>query len=332
LPWLAPGTAALVALARCGSAEVWLRVRTDPGAVLLLAPCLSDESPDISSAVLATALRRLDAPAASFVDWSRPDVVPVYRAAIAFARLAESLARTTGACDPFRAWAAGLLAPLGWLAVAAVEPEAVNECLREPVYADDLPRVQRQLWRIDAHAIARRLARRWDLPDWLRFVVGDLALPADTAVSLGADDRLFRVAQLAVAQAQANGYHLGLPVGTSDDELLRSLGLSADDLRKILHRWRDDSVATPEQWTDPHAEPLLPDVLAAALELRRREEGPSGESLEREIDRLHGALLAQRTTEAERLHRLKLRAMAELAAGAGHEINNPLAVISGQSQ
>src|SRR5205823_537726 len=83
---LASGTAALVALARCGSAEVWPRVRTDPGAVLLLAPFLSNEFPDVPSAVLGTALRRVSVGAA-FVNWARPDVAPVYRAAISFARL-----------------------------------------------------------------------------------------------------------------------------------------------------------------------------------------------------------------------------------------------------
>jgi two-component system NtrC family sensor kinase len=68
------------------------------------------------------------------------------------------------------------------------------------------------------------------------------------------------------------------------------------------------------------------------MEKRRLEEGPTGESLELEVDRLQEALLAQRASEAERLRCMKLRSVAELAAGAGHEINNPLAVISGQSQ
>ena len=35
---------------------------------------------------------------------------------------------------------------------------------------------------------------------------------------------------------------------------------------------------------------------------------------------------------AERLETEKLEALAEFAAGAGHEINNPLAVISGRAQ
>src|SRR5262249_44737787 len=152
----------------------------------------------------------------------------------AFARLAEAFARKSGVCDPLRAWSAGLLAPLGWMAVAAVDPHAVGECLREQVYADELPEAQQRLWRFDAHAIGRRLSRRWNLPDWLRFVVGELALPAETAAALGADDGLFRVVQLAVAQAQAHGHHLGLPVGTPTAELVTSLGLSADDLCAAL--------------------------------------------------------------------------------------------------
>jgi len=59
---------------------------------------------------------------------------------------------------------------------------------------------------------------------------------------------------------------------------------------------------------------------------------PSPEALQRDVDALHEALVTQRAGESERLQRLKLAALAELAAGAGHEINNPLAVISGQAQ
>jgi two-component system NtrC family sensor kinase len=41
---------------------------------------------------------------------------------------------------------------------------------------------------------------------------------------------------------------------------------------------------------------------------------------------------AQVAGEATRLRKSKVEAMAEFAAGAGHEVNNPLAVISGQAQ
>lgn len=54
--------------------------------------------------------------------------------------------------------------------------------------------------------------------------------------------------------------------------------------------------------------------------------------LEREVDQLHQALEDQTAGEDGRLKAGKLDALAEFAAGAGHEINNPLAVISGQAQ
>lgn len=44
------------------------------------------------------------------------------------------------------------------------------------------------------------------------------------------------------------------------------------------------------------------------------------------------AELAHRDAQAARLWQEKLAALAEFAAGAGHEINNPLAVISGRAQ
>ena len=57
-----------------------------------------------------------------------------------------------------------------------------------------------------------------------------------------------------------------------------------------------------------------------------------GLRLETEVDQLHDALEQQASGEDERLKAGKLGALAEFAAGAGHEINNPLAVISGQAQ
>src|SRR5207302_4414792 len=78
--------------------------------------------------------------------------------------------------------------------------------------------------------------------------------------------------------------------------------------------------------------PLLPELLRLAADNRRLRDGPSLEALHQDVDALQSALQGQRAGEGERLQRLKLAALAELAAGAGHEINNPLAVISGQAQ
>jgi len=245
------------------------------------------------------------------------------------ATLAEALAKRAGGCDPACAWAAGLLAPLGWLAVAAVDPAAVGEVLREPVYADQFPAIQRDRWRLDAPAIARRLARRWNLPDWLRVIVGHLDLPWELAAPLGADERLFLIAQLAVSLARGLGHDLGLAVGSNDADLMEGLGLNESDIARVMAD-HPASVTTPSA-TAASAD-LLPDLLAIAIEKRRLQQGPTGERLETEVDSLHEALAQQHGNEARRLHRSKLRSLAEFAAGAGHEINNPLAVISGQAQ
>ncbi len=88
----------------------------------------------------------------------------------------------------------------------------------------------------------------------------------------------------------------------------------------------------PKSWESPYRSPLLRDLLATAAENRRLREAAHGVHLEAEVDQLHEALEEQASGEDRRLKAGKLGALAELAAGAGHEINNPLAVISGQAQ
>jgi signal transduction histidine kinase len=54
--------------------------------------------------------------------------------------------------------------------------------------------------------------------------------------------------------------------------------------------------------------------------------------LEEHVDQLHRVAADLGEKAGDRLRDAKLAALAELAAGAGHEINNPLAVISGNAQ
>lgn len=77
---------------------------------------------------------------------------------------------------------------------------------------------------------------------------------------------------------------------------------------------------------DPYREPLLIPLLELALD--RTAEG----ALEAENEALRRAIIERQSSEDERLSSRKLDALAEFAAGAGHEINNPLAVMSGQAQ
>jgi signal transduction histidine kinase len=300
-----------------------------------------------------------------FVDWSLPGSSPIYHACLAYAHAAQRIAELSQRSDPLRAWVAGLLAPLGWLAICAVSPDQAAACLADPAFAQDPVLTQQHRWGYDHAGIARRLARRWRVPDWLSVVVGHLALPDEISLTLGAESDLLHVVQLAVGIVQQRGEGLRLAVGAEPAANATVLGLSLADLNEHLGvetdgmaTWQserlgmlEDESATESgstlspsrsppfllaqastRWTSPYGLPLLHDLLSLAAENLRLRDAPTIEQLERERDRLHQALEKQRHGEAERLQGLKLKALAEFAAGAAHEINNPLAVISGQAQ
>jgi signal transduction histidine kinase len=384
LAWLCPSAASLVALARSPTATVWKEVRGDPGAVLLIlrqAPDHADPSQSFIPAVvhepgvLLEAARLLEAPGPAFVDWIEPASRPILHACHTFAGLASHLAERTGRADSDNAWAAGLLAPLGWLAAAAIDINRTAACLADPELAAHPVPIQQKYWGFDHAGIARRLARRWHLPRWLVAVAGHLDLRVETAQILGADPDLFRLAQLAVSLAQKNGITLHLPIGGYPEELAAGLGLSPSDLAAIEAEVSDQKsevgepgcvsarssqVKTTQVTEDtekqlvlggpgvlygstthhsslithhsPSHLPLLRDLLAVAADNRQLGDAPVIEGLESDLDQLHRAFQEQTTAEERRLHARKLEALAEFSAGAGHEINNPLAVISGQAQ
>lgn len=328
LGWLAPGAASLVALARPITPLTWAEVRTDPGAVLLivrqLSPRLQGPSPRPSiptllddPALLGGALEFLSFPPARIVDWDRPEVRPVYHTCLTLAQQAERTARQTGRCDPDEAWVGGLLAPLGWLAVCAADPTAAAACLADTSFPSDPVGCQRRLWGADNAAIARRLARAWQLPPWLAVVVGHPGLPGEAVRPLGADLDLLEAVQTAVTTARETG--------TSD------LGLSGGRAVGTMAVGRPTEPG-PGRWQDPYPLPWLRDLLAVAAENRRIRNEPVRERLERDLDALQAALEEQVRGAAEQSRKGKLQALAEFAAGASHEINNPLAVISGQAQ
>jgi signal transduction histidine kinase len=326
--WLAPCAASLTLLARRPTPSTWDDIRGDPGAVLLLLRQPTGGPPPddtrlyfltrlLDPAVLEDAAALLDPAAGGFVDWNAAAVRPVYDVCLALARLAQEEAERTGECPAETAWACGLLAPLGWLGACAADPAAVAACLADPAFADGPARTQRRLWGLDQAALARRLARTWRLPRWLAGVVGRLDLPSELAVRLGADPVLSDLTRRAVGRAREQGVDLGL---------CREAAAPA--------RPHDaNGRARPAQpWQSPYERPLLRDLLLLAAENRRLYDAPRPEGLEPEIDRLHQALADQAAGAARRLRDGKLAALAEFAAGAGHEINNPLAVISGQAQ
>jgi signal transduction histidine kinase len=313
LVWLAPDVASLAALARPLSARTWPAIRHDPGAVLLVVR--HDTGMPLASfaalghpALLATARTYLEQSATGFVDWNIHPARCIYRGALATARAARRLSEQCGLGDPERAWVCGLLAPLGSMAACAVVPSSGS--VGDTGATTDL---------------TRQLARRWNLPDWLTGVLGNLTLPLPLAESLGAEPLYYRFTHLALERARRQGFDLGLACPEKAIEAARALGVSTNEEATSVEEM-------PSTWRDPTREPLLLDLLTVAVENRRLQAGELHRRLERDVAALHGALREQVEGEAERLRRSKLLALAEFAAGAGHEINNPLAVISGQAQ
>src|SRR5262249_12103979 len=156
----------------------------DPAALLLVLRQPGRTTPERldSPALVDDILRHLDAPV--FVDWHAPAIRIVLRTGLACAWIAETLARRLKRIDPARAWAAGLLTPLGWYAACALDPGAAAACLADQSLAADPVGAQRRHWAADDATLARRVARRWGLPDWLTAVVGRLGLPAGAATDL----------------------------------------------------------------------------------------------------------------------------------------------------
>jgi signal transduction histidine kinase len=337
VPWLSPCAASLLALTRAPQAAIWSEVRQDPGCVLLLARHAMP-SAAASGSLLFPALLRDAAPleAARFqlestvasgcwVSWNEPAARTIYRYALACARLAHGLAEQTDVCAMDNAWVVGLLAPLGWLAACAADPLQTTGCLTTW-------RLHRQLPAgFDPTAVARRLLRRWRLPAWLVTAIGYLGLPVDAAQGLGADPGIFRVGQLAVALVEQQE-ELGLKAGQTPATLAAALGLNRSEAEALCAAVLAEVNDTVIAWESPYSLPLLPELLRLAAENRRLGDLPVLERLQDEVDVLHDAIHEQHVGEDKRLQARKLTALAEMAAGASHEINNPLAVISGQAQ
>ena len=319
LPWLAPGAAALAALARSDFAAIDCYLRRDPGFALLWLrngfPPI-DENADLTP-MLRAALSGLDSSSRpnSVLNESSPPVAVVLDAARQTARIAEHLARDRNYCEPRHAAVAGLLAPLSWLAIATVDASGVEECLTDENHGYDPDRIQNMRWGASAPVLARRLARHWDLPPWLTAAVANFELPPSWSAEIDGDPALTAVVQDAVCIQARSADVLNLDHNLTPSENSESpVDVSADD---------------GEPLTDPYSVPYLRDWLSAAVEGAAEN---VADRLEIENEALREKLRVEQASFAERLKSEKLAALAEFAAGAGHEINNPLAVISGQAQ
>lgn len=174
--------------------------------------------------------------------------------------------------------------------------------------------------RYDAASVAARLAVRFRFPDWLVTLLAAVHLPSADAVAVGAPAALTRVIRAALTVADAAGpLHLGLVPSPPDAETETARGLFAT------------SKPAPFLLADPAIDRgRLVQLLRATAGLR--ESGRRAVAAAAWGERLARHLAAVRTDYADQLHAAKLSSLAEFAAGASHEINNPLAVIRGHAQ
>ncbi|MDY3556809.1 HAMP domain-containing sensor histidine kinase [Gemmata sp. JC717] len=345
LPWLCPNTDGLIRLAEApaGLARPFSvdPVAADVALVLFLLRFVPPSAPPAESLFCSSALcaAALPSTAAAHLQavpgaWVDPEC-EVAKRCRTFARAAAPFARrlaehTRRACGE-RAAALAALAPLGWLAVAAVDPGTA----RKPLYDAEAPAAaatQVAIWGLDQGAVARRLANRWRLPEWVASALGNFNLPVAAARALVPDLGSFLLAQFAALETERRLGSLGLAEGAGRAELLAELKLT-DAAAETL--WSAGAPAEPLSHTldpNPHKVPLVVNLLKMAGESRRRNGAALVARLEDRLDDLHRAVARVGGEADTRARDAKLRALAELAAGAGHEINNPLAVISGHAQ
>jgi two-component system NtrC family sensor kinase len=301
LPWLCPPAETLLALT--DAAPDPRQLAADIATCALVArfarPSLTPTCRPFDPSILSQV--GLPAAAATLLEQSHPlpHLPPAVHA------LAERAADTafrlaTEAADESPGMAAfcARLSFLGWAALSAVAPDAVRACLADPDHAADPTETERKRLGLDAAAVTRRLAARWRFPAWLTAVVGSLHLPPADAVRLGAPERLFTVVQQAVA--------------------------SSDPSSELVYSPADPAPPTPVS--------LHVRLLRVAAQARKSQAAAWVAAAEERIDTLTQVLGELRADFDSELRDAKLAGLAEFAAGAGHEINNPLAIISGNAQ
>jgi two-component system, NtrC family, sensor kinase len=343
LPWLCPSTDSLIALADAPASVAGLSAADPALALFLLRFAQPAPEPDtfgfapgalLSAILLETASAFLAATKTGVLPDSSFALGRVRAVAERAAEIAAALASATRLVPAIAAATVARLAPLGWYAVAAVDPFDAADPLGDPQFGERPGEVQTEVWGLDHASIARRLAARWRLPGWVAGTIGSLTLPLRVAENLVAHADLFAVVQLAVLESEAEGVQLGLAHGASRGELLDHLRLDDRALAGVAGERRGAPARSSGSGFDPnpHRVLLIRNLLRQAAEARRRNGPALVARLEEHIDALHRVAANLAEQVGDRLRDAKLAALAELAAGAGHEINNPLAVISGNAQ
>ena len=208
LPWLCPNTDSLIRLAEAPAGLV-RPCAADPALLAFLLrshstrPATTDDifSVRFVARVLVASGSRGGVPCSRSPDgWVHPTSEVVATVPHAHrsrcSALARRLAEHTRRACPERAFAvATRLRWAGWRSRQLIPVSPRSRCTTRKRRRTE---VQAAVWELDQNAIARRLAYRWRLPDWIATILGNLDMPLAAARAVVADADLFAIVQLAV--------------------------------------------------------------------------------------------------------------------------------------
>lgn len=308
-PWLLPRLSSVSDLIFKPLAESWLDIKTDPGAVYFLLrysdanddadfpTCLDAARPGVSESVLS--LLRMGFNLDSTLISNDSLINSLFRAAVA-----SEIACITGKVSSEVAWIGALFFDFKSLAKNYAQENTDNATLM----------------------------RQYGLPVWIRLV--NLLSGKDgleIANAAGLYPCLGEI--LLIADLYTRDGHAGKSLLARQwEKKLKYPGLLEKiDVGSIVNKWFGGNIRTFVNSKRKAPESVIADSLQFALDsIHENRLIQSRDCVESEAYK--AALQNQIQSGLQRLNEMKLQSVVELAAGAGHEFNNPLAVIQGQSQ
>ena len=308
-PWLLPRLSSVSDFIFKPLSESWLDIKTDPGAVYLLLrysdahddtdfpACLENARPAVSESVLSL-LRMGFSLDATLV--SNDSLVN----ALCRAAIASEIASITGKVSSELAWVGALFFDFKSLAKNHIQEQTDNATLM----------------------------RQYGLPVWLRLVnllSGKDGLEIATAAGL--HPYLGEILLIADQYSRDGQAGKSLSVRQWEKKLKYPGLLDKIDVGAIVNKWFGGNIRTFVNSKRKTPESVIAESLQFAMDsIHENRLIQSRDNVESEAYK--AALQNQIQSGSQRLHDMKLQSVVELAGGAGHEFNNPLAVIQGQSQ
>ena len=290
----------------------------------------------IIASVLATAVHSIDV-GSQATQVPQIDRAELWRHSLAVALISRATAGQLWNAeeDSESAYLGGLLHDIGKLVLSGSMPKGLARSWRLARTSDsDLLDAERRVFEFDHTALGRRLAQRLSLSPivskciWLHHLSCQV-LSEQSVVPVIFADTLAR--ELSLGQSG----NLNLPVTAA--EMAGHIGLSPDflaDLRRSIPGELDDAVrllGLDEPFRPARYMQHLARVVSNIADLQTQLSKTQSDLVEAEDLSLRFAEITRRA--AQMFDRKTLDAeLAQVASGAAHELNNPLAVIAGRSQ